>query len=101
MPRLRQTDNRDCSRLTTSSKDERGHLIYPLSGRDTAKSGIGCGGNRHLSDFVEVQFRERGRLKKECQDEQFIEVNLERRSVHSSMRLGKPVTLGRRHFYQK
>jgi len=86
---------RGWSRLTTSPKDETGYLIYPVSGRDTAKSGMGCVGNRRLSDLAGVQFRERGRLKLECQDEQSINVRLERRSVHSSQRLGKPAT-GRR-----
>jgi hypothetical protein len=50
-------------------RDAAGNLIYPVSGRDTAKSGIGCRGNRRLSDLVAVQFRERGRLKTEWQDE--------------------------------
>jgi len=40
-------------------------LIYPVSGRDTAESGIGCGGNRRQSDFSVVQFRERGGLNSE------------------------------------
>jgi hypothetical protein len=29
------------------------NLTYPLIGRDTAKSGIGCQANRHLHDRVE------------------------------------------------
>jgi hypothetical protein len=89
---LRSSNCRGWSRLTTSPKDETGDLIYPVSGRDTAKSGIGCRGNRRLSDLAAVQFLERGRLKAECQDEQSINVSLERRSVHSSLRLGKPAT---------
>lgn len=32
-----------------SPKDDAGHLSYPASGRDTAKSGTGCMDNRHLS----------------------------------------------------
>jgi hypothetical protein len=32
-----------------SPKDDAEHLSYPASGRDTAKSGIGCSDNRHLS----------------------------------------------------
>jgi hypothetical protein len=30
-----------------------GHLIYPMSVQDTAKSGIGCCGNRCLNHLVE------------------------------------------------
>jgi hypothetical protein len=30
-----------------------GHLIYPMSVQDTAKSGIGCRGNRCLHHLVE------------------------------------------------
>jgi len=92
MVRLPPSSCRSWLRLTTSPKDETGHLIYPVSGRDTAKSGIGCGGNRRLSDLAAVQFRERGRLKVGCQDEQSINDCLECRSVHSSLRLGKPST---------
>ena len=89
---LRSSSCRGWSPQTISPKDETGDLIYPVSGRDTAKSGIGCNGNRRLSDLAAVQFRERGRLKAKCQDEQSINVRLERRSVHSSLRLGKPAT---------
>jgi len=45
-----------------SSKADAGNLIYPASIRDTAKSGIGCIGNRHLNDLDRVHPRERGRL---------------------------------------
>ena len=45
-------DGRDWSMSCTSPKVEAGHLIYPASIRDTAKSGIGWIGNRHLNDLV-------------------------------------------------
>jgi hypothetical protein len=48
--------------LYTSPKAEAGDLNYPASIRDTAKSGIGWIGNRHLNDLVRVHPRERGRL---------------------------------------
>jgi hypothetical protein len=34
-------------------KAARGHWFYPLAGRDTAKSGMGCWVNRHLHDLAE------------------------------------------------
>jgi hypothetical protein len=37
----------------TSQKDAKGYLNYPLVGWDSAKSGLGQQGNRHLRDFVE------------------------------------------------
>jgi hypothetical protein len=55
-------DGRDWSMHYTSPKAEAGHLTYPASIRDTAKSGIGWIGNRHLNDLVRVHPRERGRL---------------------------------------
>jgi hypothetical protein len=55
-------DGRDRSMFCASPKAEAGHLTYPASIRDTAKSGIGGIGNRHLNDLVRVHPRERGRL---------------------------------------
>jgi hypothetical protein len=46
----------------TSPKAEVGDLTYPASIRDTAESGIGWIGNRHLNDLDRVHPRERGRL---------------------------------------
>src|SRR5437016_2837972 len=37
----------------TSPKVSAGYLIYPVGIRDTAKSGIGCLGNRHLQSLAE------------------------------------------------
>ena len=37
----------------TSPKIPEVNLTYPLVGRDTAKSGMGCWENRHLHDLVE------------------------------------------------
>jgi hypothetical protein len=37
----------------TSPKIPEVNLTYPLGGRDTAKSGMGCWENRHLHDLVE------------------------------------------------
>jgi len=37
----------------TSPKDETGYLVYPVSVRDTAESGMGCTGNRHLNYLAE------------------------------------------------
>ena len=42
--------------LRTSPKVSRGNLIYPVDVRDTAKSGIGYLGNRHLNYLVESIF---------------------------------------------
>jgi hypothetical protein len=39
--------------FVTSPKDDMGHLIYPMSVQDTAKSGIGCCGNRCLHHLAE------------------------------------------------
>src|SRR5215471_19134840 len=62
IPKRQSEDGRDWSMFCTSPKVGAGHLIYPASIRDTAKSGIGCTGNRHLNDLVRVHPRERGRL---------------------------------------
>jgi hypothetical protein len=47
------TGYRDWIPSTTSPKDEAGHLVYLASIRDSAKSGMGCTGNRHLSYLAE------------------------------------------------
>jgi hypothetical protein len=44
---------RDWLDLHTSPKADTGYLNYPVSVRDTAKSGKGCDGNRHLSHLAE------------------------------------------------
>jgi hypothetical protein len=44
------------ARVATSPKDEADHLIHSASVRDTAKSGIGCAGNRHLTYLAESIF---------------------------------------------
>jgi hypothetical protein len=36
-----------------NTKAETGYLTYPVSVRDTAKSGMGCRGNHHLNDLAE------------------------------------------------
>jgi hypothetical protein len=45
-------EGRDWSMRYTSLKAEAGDLTYPASIRDTAKSGIGWIGNRHLNDLA-------------------------------------------------
>ena len=40
----------------TSPKIPEVNLTYPLAGRDTAKSGMGCMGNRHLKYLAEFIF---------------------------------------------
>ena len=62
IPKRQSKDGRDWSMRYTSPKAEAGHLTYPASIRDTAKSGIGWIGNRHLNDLDRVHPRERGRL---------------------------------------
>jgi hypothetical protein len=57
---------RNWLRGSTSSKDGTGHLDYPVSVRDSAKSGLGCFGNRYLNYLAEVHLRERGRLLSGC-----------------------------------
>jgi hypothetical protein len=52
IPRRQSKDGRDWSMRYTSPKAEAGHLTYPASIRDTAKSGIGWIGNRHLNDLA-------------------------------------------------
>jgi hypothetical protein len=39
--------------VTVQSKGCNRPPDYPVAGRDTAKSGMGCGANRHLHDLVE------------------------------------------------
>lgn len=51
-----QRDYRDWLGTIASPKDETGHLLYPVSGRNSAKSGLGCEDNRHLSDLAESVF---------------------------------------------
>jgi hypothetical protein len=48
--------NQDWSSTHTSQKVLTGNLIYPVSVRDTAKSGIGHLDNRHLNYLVESIF---------------------------------------------
>lgn len=48
-----QTGYRGWLSYFTSPKDDAGYLIYPTSGRDTAKSGTGCSDNRHLNYLAE------------------------------------------------
>ena len=50
---VRANDYRDWSLLYTSPKVSAGYLIYPADVRDTAKSGTGRSGNRHLNYLVE------------------------------------------------
>ena len=50
------TGYRDWTLPRTSPKDEASHLRYLASIRDSAKSGLGCTKNRHLSYFVESIF---------------------------------------------
>src|SRR4051794_32128681 len=50
------TDYRDWSNIATSPKVSADDLIYPADVRDTAKSRMGCEGNRHLQDLVEFIF---------------------------------------------
>jgi hypothetical protein len=50
------TDYQDWSGIDTSPKVLADHLNYPANVRDTAKSGIGCSGNRHLNYLVEFIF---------------------------------------------
>jgi hypothetical protein len=40
-------------RLCLNLKVDAGHLAYPASVRDTAKSGMGCNDNRHLTFLAE------------------------------------------------
>jgi hypothetical protein len=47
---------RDWLGTIANPKDETGHLLYPVSGRDSAKSGLGCEDNRHLSYLAESIF---------------------------------------------
>jgi hypothetical protein len=50
------TDCQDWSVISTNPKVLTGYLNYPVNVRDTAKSGIGRPGNRHLSYLVEFIF---------------------------------------------
>jgi len=47
---------RDWLGTIANPKDETGHLTYPVSGRDSAKSGLGCEGKCHLSYLAESIF---------------------------------------------
>ena len=51
-----QRDYRSWSVSCASPKVDIGHLIYPISGRDSAESGLGCMGNPHLSCLAESNF---------------------------------------------
>jgi hypothetical protein len=44
---------RDWLGTIASPKDLTGHLIYPVSGRDSSKRGLGCGGKCHLNYLAE------------------------------------------------
>lgn len=46
-------DYRYWLRGSTSTKDETGDVDYPVSVRDSARSGLGCFGNRYLHYLVE------------------------------------------------
>ena len=50
------TDYRNQIGRTTDSKVSLGYLLYPNDVRDTAKSGIGRRGNRHLQYLAEFIF---------------------------------------------
>jgi hypothetical protein len=50
------TGYQDWSSICTSPKVSADYLNYPADIRDTAKSGIGCTGNRHLHCLVEFIF---------------------------------------------
>jgi len=54
--RYHPTGCRDWLFLSTSQKVSIGHLTYPIDIRDTAKSGIGRIGNRHLNYLAEFVF---------------------------------------------
>jgi hypothetical protein len=47
---------RDWLGTIASSKDDAGHLIYPASGRDSSKRGLGCEGKCHLNYLAESNF---------------------------------------------
>jgi len=49
---LRATESGKTFRLLP--KDEMGYLVYPISVRDSAKSGLGCVDNRCLSHFMKA-----------------------------------------------
>jgi hypothetical protein len=51
-----QRDYRDWTQLISSPKVEASHLHYLASVRDSAKSGLGCEDNRHLSYLAESIF---------------------------------------------
>ncbi|MGH9959514.1 MAG: hypothetical protein ACREBC_20700 [Pyrinomonadaceae bacterium] len=53
---FKQTSYRGWLGTIASPKDDAGHLVYPASGRDTAKSGIGCEGKCHLNYLAESIF---------------------------------------------
>jgi hypothetical protein len=55
-PSASQTGYRGWLSYCASPKDDAGHLIYPASGRDSAKSGKGCMDNRHLSYLAKTIF---------------------------------------------
>lgn len=76
----------------TSAKVETGYSIYPVSGRDTAKSRIGFRDNRHLSYLAEFIFVNVGDSQQNEKVSRSTNVCCECRSDHSSQRLGKPAT---------
>jgi hypothetical protein len=76
----------------TGSKVEAGHLIYPVSVRDTAKSRMGCRDNCHLNYLVEFIIVNVGGLQRNAKASSSANVRCQRRSGHSSPRLGKPAT---------
>ena len=47
---------RDWLGTITNPKDDAGYLSYPASGRDSAKSGLGCEGKCHLNYLAESIF---------------------------------------------
>jgi hypothetical protein len=49
------TGYRSWSDYYTSPKDEKGNWVSPVSGWDSAKSGLGCSDNRHLNRIVEAK----------------------------------------------
>ena len=59
LKRLQRQDCRVWVAPCTKPKVETGHLPYPASVRDTAKSGMGCF-NRHLSHLAESVIRNAG-----------------------------------------
>jgi hypothetical protein len=85
---------RDWREGESSPKDDMGHLIYPISVQDTARSGIGLAKPLPTPSCRAYQC-ERGRLWYGCEGEQSTDDRPERRRRHRTRRTGKPSTGGR------